>query len=273
LAHAELPGPIDDAAKRLPANAPRQVYKTWLDSHPSAAEDEAIALLLRLGREYDTHIHIVHLASASALPQIQCAKSSGARLTIETCPHYLTFSAEDISDGATQFKCAPPIRDAVNREELWSALRNGTVDMIATDHSPCPPQMKQLESGDFLAAWGGIASLQLSLPAVWTEARSRGYSLTHLAKWLCECPAQLAGLAAKKGAIAIGRDADLVIWNPDATFHVDPASLYHRYKLTPYAGRELFGTVESTFLRGTNIYDHGTFRTMHTGQVLLRGKL
>jgi len=227
---------------------------------------------LRLGTEYDAHVHIVHLSSSDAIPQIQRAKGARAKVSAETCPHYLTFFSEEIPDGATQFKCAPPIREKTNRECLWAALRDGTIDMVATDHSPCPPEVKRQETGDFFAAWGGIASLQLSLPAVWTEARARGFSVAHLAKWLCEGPARLAGLEKKKGAIAIGHDADLVVWNPNAKFRVDPGQLQHRHKLTPYAGRELLGIVEATFLRGRKIFAHGAFCAAPEGQVLLRGQ-
>lgn len=272
LAHAELPGPIEAAVLHQNANADPRSHKTWLASRPRASENEAIALLLRLGAEYGANIHIVHLSSSDAIPQIENAKQNRARLTVETCPHYLTFTAEEISDSATQFKCAPPIRERENRERLWSALAHGSIDMIVTDHSPCPPAMKQQETGNFLTAWGGIASLQLSLPAVWTEARARGYSLMRLVQWMCASPARLAGLEHKKGAIAIGHDADFVIWNPDATFRVDPAQLHHRHKLTPYAGRELAGVVETTFLRGEKIFNRGEFSAAPAGRVLLRGK-
>jgi allantoinase len=271
LAHAELPGPIEDALKRRAANASRRSYQTWLDSRPRAAENNAIDLLLGLGREFGAWIHIVHLSSTDAIPQIRKAKATGQRASVETCPHYLTFSSEEIPDGATLFKCAPPLRERENREKLWAGLRDGTIDMIATDHSPCPPDMKRQETGDFLDAWGGIASLQLSLPAVWTQASPRGFSLAHLAKWLCEAPARLAGLDRQKGSIAPGRDADLVIWNPEASFKVDPAQLHQRHKLTPYAGRDLVGIVEATFLRGAKIFERGEFRTAPAGQVLLRG--
>jgi allantoinase len=270
LTHAELPGPIDDAAKHRPANASSRSYKTWLDSRPRAAENEAIAFLLRLAAEYGAHVHIVHLSSSDAIPTIREAKANGMRVSAETCPHYVTFAAEEIPDGATQFKCAPPIRERENREQLWAALADGTLDMIATDHSPCPPPMKKQEKGDFLDAWGGIASLQLSLPAVWTQARARGYSLTHIAQWMCAGPARLAGLEKRKGAIAIGRDADLVIWDPDAAFRVDPARLQHRHKLTPYAGLELMGIVETTFVCGKKIFDRGEVSAAPAGRVLLR---
>ena len=272
LAHAELPGPVEDAAKLRTAGASRKSYQTWLDSRPRAAENRAIELLLRLGSEFGARIHIVHLSSSEAIPQIQQAKATGQPLSVETCPHYLTFTSGEIRDGETLFKCAPPIRERENREKLWACLRDGTLDMIATDHSPCPPEMKRPESGDFLDAWGGIASLQLSLPAVWTEAKSRGFSLAHLARWLCEAPAQLAGLTHQKGAIAPGHDADLVIWNPKAGFKVDPAQLHHRHKLTPYAGRDLMGIVEATFLRGVKIFERGRFCAAPAGKILLRGK-
>jgi allantoinase len=272
LAHAELPGPIESAAKKRAANASRRSYQTWLGSRPRAAENDAIDLLLRLSGEFGVRVHIVHLSSSDAIPRIQKAKASGQPLSVETCPHYLTFTSEEIPDGATMFKCAPPIRERENRERLWAGLRDTTIDLIATDHSPCPPEMKREESGDFLDSWGGIASLQLSLPAVWTEAKSRGFSLAHLSRWLCEVPARLGGLAHKKGSIAPGRDADLVIWNPEAGFKVDPARLHHRHKLTPYAGRDLMGIVEATFLRGMKIFERGDFCVAPAGRILLRGK-
>jgi allantoinase len=272
LVHAELPGPIDDATKHRDPNASPRAHKTWLTSRPRAAEDQAIALLLLLAAEYEARIHIVHLSSSDSLAQIRKAKANGVRVTVETCPHYLIFASEEIPDGATHFKCAPPIREHENREKLWAALADGTIDMIATDHSPCPPQMKNQHNGDFLTAWGGIASLQLSLPAVWTQARARGYSLTHIAEWMCVTPARLAGLENKKGAIAVGHDADLVIWNPDAAFRVDPAQLHHRHKLTPYAGHQLMGTIEATFLRGKKIFERGEFPSAPSGQILFRHK-
>jgi len=272
LAHAELPGPIEHAMRHLVAGMSRKSHRTWLESRPRAAEDEAIDLLLRLAVETSVPIHIVHLSSSNAIPRIRHAKSSGVSVTVETCPHYLTFASEGIPDGSTQFKCAPPIREQENREALWDALRDGTVDFVASDHSPCPPAMKSQETGDFFAAWGGIASLQLSLPAVWTEAKKRGFSFSDVAKWLCRGPARLAGLEHKKGAIAQGYDADLAVWDPNATFLVETSKLQHRHKITPYAGRELMGTVEATFLRGARIYDRGSFQAAPAGKVLLRGR-
>ena len=271
LAHAELPEPIEKAVASLAKNASPRKYATWLATRPRKAENEAVALLLRLGGEFGARIHIVHVSSADALALLRGARLAGGAVTAETCPHYLTFVAEEIADGATELKCAPPIRERENREKLWQGLGDGTLDFVATDHSPCPPAMKLQEEGDFLRAWGGIASLQLSLPAVWTEARGRRYAVTHLAKWLCEGPARLAGLAGKKGAISVGCDADFVIWDANAKFRVDPAQLHHWHKLTPYAGRELVGRVEATFLRGRKIFERGEFAAGPVGHVLQRG--
>jgi allantoinase len=272
LTHAELPGPIEEAVRKRPKGEATNQYATWLASRPRRAEDEAIALLLRLAEEFHARIHIVHLSSSDSIAQLRQARARGIRVSVETCPHYLTFDSEEIVDGATQFKCAPPIRERENREKLWTALRDGTIDFIVSDHSPCPPAMKLGEGGDFLRAWGGIASLQIGLPAVWTQARSRGYALTNVAEWMCRGPARLAGLEKRKGTIAAGCDADLVIWNPDDKFCVDPARLHQRHKLTPYAGRELFGVMETTFLRGQKICDHGEFSAAPVGRVLFRGK-
>jgi allantoinase len=271
LAHAEMPEPIEKAVANLAKNASPRRYGTWLASRPRDAENEAIALLLRLSREFDARIHVVHLSSSDAIPVLQHARNEGAKVSVETCPHYLTYTAEEIADDATEFKCVPPIRERENREKLWEGLASGTIDFIATDHSPCPPTMKLRDEGDFLRAWGGIASLQLSLPAVWTEASSRGYAVTQIAQWLCAGPARLVGLERKKGSIAVGCDADFVIWNPDGKFRVDPAQLLHRHKITPYAGRELTGTIVTTFLRGRKAYERGEFSAGPIGHTLLRG--
>jgi allantoinase len=271
LAHAELPEPIEKAVAGLAKGASPRKYATWLAARPREAENEAVALLLRLGGEFGARIHIVHVSSADALALLRGAKLAGSAVSAETCPHYLTFAADEIADGATEFKCAPPIRERENREKLWQGLGDGTLDFVATDHSPCPPAMKLPEEGDFLRAWGGIASLQLSLPAVWTEARARGYAVTHLAKWLCEGPARLVGLAGRKGSIAVGCDADFVVWDPEAIFRVEATQLHHRHKVTPYAGRELCGRVETTFLRGRKIFERGEFPAGPVGHVLHRG--
>jgi len=282
IVHAEVPGPIsrtgilgcpiDAGSASVPEPTDTNVsptrYATFLASRPRAAEDEAVALMIKLGREFGTRVHIVHHSSSDALPMLREAKAAGLKITAETCPHYLTFAAEEIPDRATEFKCCPPIRERENREQLWSALGSGTIDMIVSDHSPCPPEMKLRESGDFLCAWGGISSLQLRLPAVWTEAGRRGYSVEDLARWLCSAPAELVGLEGRKGLIAIGYDADLVIWNPAKQFKVEGDALHHRHKLTPYQGRILNGVVEKTFLRGTKIYDGGEFITEPRGLLL-----
>lgn len=282
IVHAEVPGPISRTgilacpgdAESAPAeeqtcrNVRPTEYATFLASRPRAAEDEAVALMIKLSSEFGTRVHIVHHSSADALPSLRAAKAAGLRITAETCPHYLTFAAEEIPDGATEFKCCPPIREHENREQLWRALDSGTIDMIVSDHSPCPPEMKLRESGDFLCAWGGISSLQLRLPAVWTEASRRGHSFADLARWLCSAPAKLVGLQGRKGLIAIGYDADLVIWNPAKQFRVEGHALHHRHQLTPYQDRVLNGVVEKTFLRGRKIYDGGAFITEPWGRFL-----
>jgi len=260
LVHAELPGPIEEAARRLDAErCDWKRYLTYLASRPDAAEVEAIRLMIELSRKYGCRVHIVHLSSTEALPDLRAARAEGLPITVETCPHYLHFAAEDIADGATLYKCAPPIRSGVNRERLWQALEDGDIDLIATDHSPCIPEMKARGEGNFLEAWGGIASLQLALPVVWTEARKRGLSMPQVSRWMAEQPAKLAGVEHRKGGIRAGRDADLVVFDPDARFRVDAARLEHRHPITPYAGETLTGVVEMTFLRGERVFDHGKF--------------
>jgi allantoinase len=267
LVHAELPGPIDAAAGVWMGGSPAE-YSRYLRSRPDAAEVEAVEMLIRLCRETGCRLHIVHVSSAEVLPVLRRAREEGLPVTAETCPHYLTFAAEEIPDGGVAFKCAPPIRSRENRERLWEALREGTIDLMATDHSPCPPEMKKIEAGDFCEAWGGIASLQLALPAVWTGARERGFTIADLAGWMCAAPARLAGLEERKGAIAPGYDADLVIWDPEASFEVEAERLHHRHKLTPYAGRMLYGVVRRTLLRGETVYDNGQFPGVPSGLLL-----
>jgi len=256
LVHAELPGPIAVAAEALRGDDPRR-YATWLASRPPAAEVEAIRMVLGLCAETGCAVHIVHLSAADALPDLVAARARGLPVTVETCPHYLVFAAEEIADGSTPYKCAPPIRGRVNRDRLWQALRDGVIDLVASDHSPCPPAIKARETGDFMAAWGGIASLQVGLSAVWSEACERGFPLAYLARWMSERPARLAGLAGRKGAIAPGADGDLVIWEPEAAWTVESARLHHRHPLTPYEGRSLRGVVRSTFVRGERVFDRG----------------
>jgi allantoinase len=248
MVHAEDPAEIRDA----PSGGSR-IYSEYLASRPVAAERAAIAMLIRLMEECPTRVHIVHLSSASSLELVRAARSKGLPLTVETCPHYLSFAAEEIPDGACQYKCAPPIRSSAERDALWDALIAGDIDLVASDHSPCPPGMKDTD-GDFFAAWGGIASLQLSLSAVWTGARARGIAPERIAEWMSAGPARLAGLSDRKGKLVAGYDADVVIWNPDASFTVDTAKLLHRHKLTPYAGRELFGEVLATYVGGRRVF-------------------
>jgi len=244
LVHAELPQYL-----REPAGDPAR-YSTYLESRPGRAEVEAIRLMIRLCRKHGCRVHIVHLSAAEALHDLRAARAEGLPITVETCPHYLFFDAEEIAGGATAWKCAPPIRSRANRERLWQALQDGDIDLIATDHSPSPPEMKK---GDFMTAWGGIASLQVALPAVWTEARRRGIAIERIAQWMSRAPARLAGIDDRKGSILPGMDADLVVFDPDAAFTVDPARLHHRYKITPYAGREVYGKVEATFHSGSRL--------------------
>lgn len=266
IVHAELPGPIDRAT---PTAGSGGDYQTFLYSRPRTAENEAVKLMIRLSREFGTRVHIVHLSSSDAVPLLREARSEGVAITAETCPHYLYFAADEIPAGATEFKCCPPIREGENREWLWDGLANGTIDMIVSDHSPCPGTMKLRESGDFLAAWGGISSVQLRLPIVWTEAQRRGYSFHDLAKWLCANPARQVNLESRKGVIARGHDADFVIWDPYREFTVNAADLHHRHKLTPYDGQRLNGVVRKTFLRGKEIYDDRGLALQPMGVMLL----
>ena len=225
-------------------------------------------MIAALAAEYHVATHIVHLSSADGAAAVAAARAGGTLLTAETCPHYLTFSADDVPDGATAFKCAPPIRASIHRERLWEALRQGACSLIATDHSPAPPDMKAVESGDFIAAWGGIGSLELSLAAVWTGASRRGCSARDLARWMSHEPAQLCGLGSRKGAIRPGHDADLVLWDPDATWDVRAAELEQRHKLTPYDGLALRGAVRATYLRGVRVWDEGGLAVAGHGTLL-----
>jgi allantoinase len=271
LVHSELPGPIEEANKKLGKSDPRK-YKTWLLSRPPQAETKAVEMMIRLAREFQARVHIVHVSSERSVPLIRRAKKEGVRITAETCPHYLFFASGSIPNKRTEYKCAPPIRDAQNNRKLWGALRKGAIDFIASDHSPSPPAMKHLDSGDFFKAWGGIASLQLGLPAAWTKMKRGNDSLRHLARWMCSGPARLAGLEKRKGAIAVGYDADIVIWNPEKRFTVTSKMLQHRHKLTPYANQMLRGEVEATFLKGEMIYDRGCFPGTPQGALLRRGE-
>jgi allantoinase len=254
LVHAELD--LGAEAGDPPGN-PRS-YAGYLASRPPAWEHAAIDLLIALCRETRCPVHIVHLASAGAIDAIRRARDEGLPLTVETCPHYLCLDAGAIADGATHFKCAPPIRETENRERLWAALFEGVIDAIVSDHSPCPPAMKLAERGDFLAAWGGIASLQHGLAVVWTDAARRGARLDQLSAWMSAAPARLAGRHRSKGRLSAGFDADVVVWDPDEPFTVTADALYYRHPISPYVGAALRGRVHRTFLRGHEIYDgHG----------------
>ena len=258
LAHAELKASVEAAVAKLNAtNADWRQYSTWLASRPDSSEVEAIRLLIQLAEEFDTPIHIVHLSSAAALPLIADARQRGLPITVETCPHYLWFAAEEIPDGATEYKCAPPIRSAQNREALWQALSNGLIDFIATDHSPCPPAMKNQEVGRFDAAWGGIASLGLAISIIWTGILEHNFNheaaLIHIAEWLSAAPARLAGLHTK-GAFRAGADADFAIFDPNSIWAVTGSGLAFRHKLSPYLDANLRGRILETWLRGEKIY-------------------
>lgn len=268
LVHAEVPGPIDAAAPSLAGLDPRH-YDTFLRSRPRESENEAIALMIRLCRKTGCRVHIVHHSSSDALPMLRAARAEGLPITVETCPHYLTFAAEAIGEGNTHFKCCPPVRELENREKLWEAVGDGTIDMIVSDHSPCTPALKLQESGNFIDAWGGISALQFSLPVMWTNLRSRGFGLADLTRLMSAQPAKLAGLDGKKGKLVAGYDADIVIWDPEKKFKVIPDIIQHRHKLTPYSGMNLHGVVEMTYVSGKNVYQHSEFGVTPMGRLLI----
>jgi allantoinase len=259
LAHAEDPAIL--------AAAPRphgRSYHDFLASRPAEAEDQAVARLVTLAAVTGARVHVVHLSSASALPLLADARRDGVRITAETCPHYVSFAAEDIPDGATQFKCCPPIRDAANRDALWKGLADGLIDLVVSDHCPCPAALKSLTTGDFGTAWGGISSLQLGLPVVWTAAKDRGHGLADVAHWMATAPAGLAGLPSK-GRITVGADADFCVFAPEDTWLIEPAALHHRHPLTPYDGRLVTGRVHATWLRGQRVSDSRPAGRLLTG--------
>jgi allantoinase len=267
LVHAELPAPVDAATKQL-ETADWRRYSTHLQSRPDEAELLAIRLMLSLCREYGFRLHIVHLAAAAALNELCAARAEGLPVTVETCPHYLHLEAQKILDGSTQCKCAPPIRSGTNRELIWQGLRDGVIDMVVTDHSPCPPEMKVPHQGDFRQAWGGIASLSMALPVMWTEAQARGFTLNDIARWMSEQPAKLAGCESHKGRIAPGCDADLVVFDSEEQFTVTADRLHHRHTVSPYLGEILSGAVKRTYLRGELVFHDGTFPGEPSGREL-----
>jgi allantoinase len=269
MVHAELSGPIESAWPALRHQDPRR-YATYVASRPPAAEADAIRLVADLARKHGARVHIVHVSAAESLALLREYRAKGVAISGETCPHYLAIASAEIPDGATEFKCAPPIRDDSHREALWQGLHNGALDLIVTDHSPCPPALKRKDTGDFFQAWGGISSLELSLPVVWSETRKRGLDIAHVAQWMAQNPARLVGLEGKKGAIAPGADADLVLFDPSAPFVVDARTLHQRHKTTPYDRRELFGRVHATYVRGELTFADGRLVGESSGRLLSR---
>ncbi|KAI8145231.1 allantoinase [Fennellomyces sp. T-0311] len=279
LFHAEMESDMPDVEQLSchTTTADSRTYSSFLNSRPQKLETNAIDMIIRLTREYyqqgkPVNTHIVHLSAASALPSIRAAKAEGLPLTVETCFHYLNFSAEAIEDGATHFKCCPPIREAANRELLWAALLDGTIDYVVSDHSPCTAQLKKLEAGDFGQAWGGIASVQFGLPVLWSEGRTRGVTIQNIVHWLSEVPAQRTQIHDRKGRIAVGYDGDLCIWRPEAPFEIKINEVHFKNKLSPYIGHTLYGAVDRTIVRGEIAFDRSIperFQQKPVGQALL----
>ncbi len=267
LAHCELdaPHPGIESLKEHPTS-----YVHYLHSRPKSWENKAVDLMIRLCEETGCKTHIVHLSSAEGLPAVREARAKGLPLTVETCPHYLCFAAETIPDRAIQFKCAPPIREWENNVLLWEALAAGDLDFVVTDHSPAPPEVKQLDSGDFSKAWGGIAGIQFSLPVMWTALRKRGHSLGELSSWMSGAVASFLGMDTCKGKLAVGYDADIVVFDPDSVFRVEEDLILHRHKITPYLGMELSGIVLSTYVNGELVFDDGAMCGLDCGMVLLK---
>lgn len=266
LVHAELECSDEQPHKwKSPSS-----YKDFLSSRPRRWENDAIKLMIDLCREYSCPVHIVHLSSSDALPLIAAAKKEGLPFTVESCPHYLTLESEQIPDGDPRYKCAPPIREAENREKLWQGLTDGIIDFVVSDHSPCLPSLKHLTTGDLEKAWGGISSLQFGLPVIWTEASNRGFDIGQVAKWMCEKPADFLNLAESKGRIAPGCNADLVVFDPDKEFEINREIIQHKNKVTPYEGKRLRGVVERTYVGGNLVYKGGAFKPTSYGKKVLR---
>ncbi len=268
LVHAEL-----DHAHSEPMSIASS-YQSFLKTRPPAWENDAIAMVIRvmkalIAEGLQPHAHIVHLSSAEALPMIQQARADGLNLTVETCPHYLVLEAETIPDGQATYKCCPPIREKSNQDLLWQALLDGTIDCVVSDHSPCTPQLKNIDSGDLEKAWGGISGLQFGLPLLWTHAQDKGMSLTQLSELMSARPARLTGLT-NKGSIAIGQQADFCVFDPDGQFTVTPEIIHHRHKISPYVGKTLQGVVVATLLAGQTIYQQGEFVGSARGRALLK---
>jgi allantoinase len=268
LVHAEL----ESGQSASHTETASREYRDFLKSRPGSWETDAIRLMIRLASETGCRTHIVHLSNAEALEDLKAARSQGVPISAETCPHYLYFEAEKIPDGATQFKCAPPIREHANREALWQGLKNSEIDFIVSDHSPCVPRLKNLESGDFSKAWGGISGLQFSVSVAWTEMKRRGLQIQDLSRWMSVNTSRFIGLEDRKGQIIPGFDADLVVWSPELSFTVDRAKIFHRHNLTPYEGQELFGIIHQTFVGGHLVYDQGQIDPKPNGKQILNRK-
>ncbi|KAL0092540.1 allantoinase [Phycomyces blakesleeanus] len=271
LFHAEM-----EAGVSYNVEGDERAYSSFLNSRPQVLETTAIDMIIRLTREYHqknkpVNTHIVHLSAASAIPAIRAAKKEGLPLTVETCFHYLNFTSEAIEDGATHYKCCPPIREAVNRDALWDALLDGTIDYVVSDHSPCTAQLKKLDSGDFAQAWGGIASVQFGLPVLWSEGRKRGATIQNIVHWLSYAPAKLTQLSHRKGQVCVGHDADLAIWRPDAAFDIKIEDIQFKNKLSPYIGKHFQGTVDRTLVRGQVVFDRAAISSFPPplGKVIL----
>ena len=258
IAHAEDPALVGGEGLHS------RRYGDFLATRPPECETSAIDTLIEAARATGCRTHVVHLSSAAALPAIAAARADGVPLTVETCPHYLTLAAEDVADGATQFKCCPPVRDAANADGLWAGLADGVIDLVVSDHSPSTPALKSLDDGDFGVAWGGISSLQIGLPLVWTAARRRGLALEDVVRWMAEAPARVMGVTGK-GAIVAGHAADLVVLAPDETWTVDASRLHHRHAVSPYDGRLVTGAVRATYLAGRQVSTGST-----SGRLLTR---
>lgn len=267
LVHCELEEALPPSPNGMPSGIS---YNAYLRSRPSNVEDEAISMMIRLCEKYNCHTHIVHLSSADSINAIQKAKEKGLPLTVETAQHYLYFNGENIKDGNTLLKCAPPIREKENNDRLWEALKDGIIDFVATDHSPSLASMKELSSGNFFKAWGGISSIQLSLPVLWTAARQRGVTPEKIASWLSENPVKLLGNKTQKGKIAKGYDADFVIWEPESSFEVTKEMLLHKNPESPYVNEKLWGSVHQTWLGGTCIFEKDQLMFLNRGEILLR---
>jgi allantoinase len=268
LAHCELTtGSYDEALIHAPTN-----YQAYLQSRPKKWENDAVGLMLKLAEEYQHPTHIVHLSSADPLDLIRAAKKRGVPVTVETCPHYICFHAEEIPNADTRYKCAPPIRERANNELLWAALLDGTLDFIGSDHSPAPPNIKALDTGNFKEAWGGISGIQFTLSALWTEGQQYGLSLERLREILCEAPAQFIGFGNEKGKIALGYAADFVVWSPETSYVVTKNTIQAKHKVSPYEGSTLQGAVHVTIVNGNLVWENACLNKKNKGSLLIKTK-